>query len=162
MFVWGQSAFDTLSRLCTLGIILLVIHQGRGVFKNLDTEDEAQGVKILSDNSLLLIIHYICLQVMLAKSKLHHWETETDECRRECAELAFFSNEKVMRILGILQSNIPSSVDLVKEIAFLYKSDQETNKQLALAVQVEETIHTDNFVIFIICRVCYTSCQAET
>ena len=78
-------------------------------------------------------------QVALANGKLHHWKTETDKCRRECAELAFFSNEKVMRILRILQSTRPSSVDIVKEIAFLYKSDQETNRQLTLAVQVGET-----------------------
>ena len=41
-----------------------------------------------------------------------------------------------MRILRILQSSDRSFVELVKEISFLYKSDQETNKKLTLAVQV--------------------------
>ena len=73
---------------------------------------------------------------MFANNKLHQWRSETDKCRRECAELAFFSNEKVMRILRILQSSEPSSVELVKEIAFLYNSNQETNRMLTQAVQV--------------------------
>ena len=77
-----------------------------------------------------------CFQVKLAQKNLHYWSGETDKCRRECAELAFFSNEKVMRILRILQNSQPSSVDLVREIAFLYKSDQGTNEILTKAVEV--------------------------
>ena len=87
-------------------------------------------------DSTIQDIAIFTFQVTLANKKLHHWRTETDNCRRECAELAFFSNEKVMRILRILQSSEPSSVELVKEIACLYNSDQETNRKLTLAVQV--------------------------
>ena len=83
---------------------------------------------------------------MSASKQLHHWKAETEKCRRECAELAFFSNEKVMRILRILQSSRPSSVDLVKEIACLYNSDQETIRKLTLAIQVKS--------IYIIIHLC--------
>ena len=45
-----------------------------------------------------------------------------------------------MRILKILQSGQPASVALVREIAFLYKSDPKTNGILTRAVEVSAII----------------------
>ena len=45
-----------------------------------------------------------------------------------------------MRILKILQSGQLASVPLVREIAFLYKSDQNTNGILTKAVEVSAII----------------------
>ena len=57
-----------------------------------------------------------------------------------------------MQILRILQNSQPSSVDLVREIAFLYKSDQRTNGILTKAVKVivKRVDLINNYVIIIL------------
>lgn len=74
-------------------------------------------------------------QVEEAQNELCRWTSETETFRQKHKVLAFFSNEKVMRILKHLQGT-PSPDCLVKEISFLFECDSENIQRLTQKVKV--------------------------
>ena len=85
-------------------------------------------------------------QVEEAQKKLCWWTSETKTFRQKHKVLAFFSNEKVMRILKHLQGT-PSPDSLVKEINFLFECDSENMQRLTQKVKVS-VIHYLSIILF--------------
>ena len=66
---------------------------------------------------------------------MEKWKENTEDYRKKHIVLAFFSNEKVMRILRIIQEEQPAD-SLVKEIDFLFECDSESTEKLTEIVKV--------------------------
>lgn len=86
-----------------------------------------------------------------AHDVLSDWSGKTEKYRQAHRELAFFSNEKVMRIFTLLLSKQLIVNSLVSEVDFLFECDCDNTSRLTRKITVSNDIEVDLCSIIITC-----------
>ena len=76
-----------------------------------------------------------------AHDVLNDWSGKTEKYRQAHKELAFFSNEKVMRIFTLLLSKQLMVNSLVSEVDLLFECDYENTSRLIKKITVSNTLN---------------------